>query len=144
MKIGDLARLSGFSTHTIRYYERIGLLPRASRAGSNHREYDQSILAWITFLGALKTTGMPIRDMVRYAVLRAEGASGAPGRRALLVEHRAKIRAHLAELQACLAVLDTKIAGYAGQQGTHETNDQPTEHDDNLGRTLHKGARRTC
>ena len=140
MKIGDLARRSGFSTHTIRYYERIGLLPKASRASSNHRDYDETILTWITFLKALKTTGMPVRDMVRYAVLRTGGEASGPERCALLVGHRAKIRAHLAELQACLSVLDTKIAGYAGQQGTPDAHDRHTAHND--GRPLRKGAAR--
>ena len=61
MKIGDLAKRTGLTAHTIRYYERIGLLPRASRR-SSQREYDASILPWIEFLGRLKTTGMPSRD----------------------------------------------------------------------------------
>ena len=113
MKIGDLARRTGLSAHTIRYYERIKLLPYASRASSQHREYDASILSWIDFIGRLKTTGMPIRDMLRYARLRERGPVTEEDRRILLEEHRAKVRAHVAELQACLAVLDTKIAGYA-------------------------------
>ncbi|HEV2673335.1 MAG TPA: MerR family transcriptional regulator, partial [Aliidongia sp.] len=75
MKIGDLAKRTGMSTHTLRYYERIGLLPYAPRS-SSQREYDESILPWIEFLGRLKTTGMPIRDMVRYAGLRAKGPVG--------------------------------------------------------------------
>ena len=114
MKIGDLARRTGLSAHTIRYYERIELLPYAPRASSRHREYDASILSWIDFIGRLKTTGMPIRDMLRYARLRERGPVTEEDRRILLVDHRAKVRAHVAELQACLAVLDTKIAGYAG------------------------------
>ena len=64
MKIGTLAKRSGLTAHTIRYYERIKLLPYASRASSQHREYDASILSWIDFIGRLKTTGMPIRDML--------------------------------------------------------------------------------
>lgn len=61
MKIGELAKRSGLTAHTIRYYERIGLLPYADRDQSSRRDYDASILAWIEFLGRLKTTGMPIR-----------------------------------------------------------------------------------
>ena len=94
MKIGDLARRTGLSAHTIRYYERIKLLPYASRASSQHREYDASILSWIDFIGRLKTTGMPIRDMLRYARLRERGPVTEEDRRVLLVEHRAKVRAH--------------------------------------------------
>jgi DNA-binding transcriptional MerR regulator len=113
MKIGELARRSGLSVHTIRYYERIGLLPYAGRDRARRRDYDDSIFAWIEFLGRLKTTGMPIREMLRYAALREEGAGTEIERRELLERHRERVRASLAELDACLLVLDTKIGGYA-------------------------------
>ncbi|WP_315810666.1 MULTISPECIES: MerR family transcriptional regulator [unclassified Bradyrhizobium] len=116
MKIGELAKRSGLSAYTIRYYERIGLLPYADRDHSRQRDYDASILIWIEFLGRLKTTGMPIRDMLRYAALRERGVGTEPERRDLLEQHRERVRAHVADLQACLLVLDTKIAGYAGEQ----------------------------
>lgn len=122
MKIGELANRSGLSAHTIRYYERIGLLPYAVRDRPSRRDYDASILVWIEFLGRLKTTGMPIREMLRYAALRERGPATAAERRALLEAHRKRVRAHVAELQACLLVLDIKIAGYAGP-------DQSLEHD---------------
>ena len=116
MKIGDLARRTGFSVHTIRYYERIGLLPRADRDRSGQRNYDASILSWIEFLNRLKTMGMPIGDMRRYAALRQGGEKTSQARCKLLEAHRDKVRARIAELQACLLVLDDKIAGYAGAE----------------------------
>ncbi|MGO4172728.1 MerR family transcriptional regulator [Bosea sp. TAF32] len=112
MKIGELARRSGLSAHTIRYYERIGLLPYADRDRSSQRDYDASILVWIEFLGKLKTTGMPIREMLRYAALREQGSGTESERRTQLERHREQVRARVAELNACLLVLDTKIAGY--------------------------------
>ncbi|MFC6489711.1 MerR family transcriptional regulator [Nitratireductor sp. GCM10026969] len=123
MKIGELAKRSGLSAHTLRYYERIGLLPRADRNRSGQRDYDASILIWIEFLGRLKTTGMPLREMLRYAALREEGPETGPDRRALLEAHREKVRAHIAELQACLLVLDTKIGGYAEEEKRIEDYD---------------------
>ena len=123
MKIGELARRSGLSAHTLRYYERIGLLPVADRAASGHRDYDAAILAWIEFLNRMKTTGMPIREMLRYAALRAEGDATIDARRELLEAHRELVRAHVAELQACLFVLDTKIAGYAGASQVETNHD---------------------
>ncbi|QDC00021.1 MULTISPECIES: MerR family transcriptional regulator [Phyllobacteriaceae] len=123
MKIGELARRSGLSTHTIRYYEQIGLLPYADRNQSRHRDYDASILVWIEFLDRLKTTGMPIRDMLRYAALRAEGAGTEAARRELLVAHREHVRAHVAELNACLLVLDAKIDGYVDTEKRTEIYD---------------------
>lgn len=82
MKIGELAKRAGLSAHTLRYYERIGLLPRADRDASGQRDYDASILVWIGFLERLKTTGMPIREMLRYAALREQGPK--PARRAVV------------------------------------------------------------
>ena len=116
MKIGELAKRSGLSTYTIRYYERIGLLPHADRDQSGQRDYDASILTWIEFLGRLKTTGMPIRDMLHYAALRERGVGTEAGRCALLEQHRERVRAQVADLQACLFVLDAKIAGYTGKE----------------------------
>jgi DNA-binding transcriptional MerR regulator len=123
MKIGELAKRSGLTAHTLRYYERIGLLPFAKRDRSSQREYDASILAWIAFLGRLKTTGMPIREMLRYAALRERGQETQAERRELLVQHRERVRAHAAELANCLLVLETKIASY------HDATARTTDHD---------------
>ncbi|QPC86495.1 MerR family transcriptional regulator [Mesorhizobium sp. NBSH29] len=123
MRIGELARRSGLSAHTIRYYERIGLLPYADRNRAHHRDYDASILTWIAFLHRLKTTGMPIREMLRYAALRESGEGTEAERRAVLEAHRTRVRAHVNALQACLTVLDTKIAGYAGPSKRTRDND---------------------
>ena len=125
MKIGDLAKRSGLTAHTIRYYERIGLLPYADRNQSRHRDYDASILTWIEFLGRLKTTGMPIRDMLRYAALREKGTGTEAERRALLERHRERVRAQVDELNACLLVLDTKIDGYVETE-QRKTDDEYT------------------
>lgn len=123
MKIGELARRSGLTAHTIRYYERIGLLPHADRDVSGQRDYDPSILVWIAFLGRLKATGMPIRDMLRYARLRDEGEETEQARHDLLVDHRETVRGRIAELQNCLSALDTKIADYAGSMTSKVTQD---------------------
>ncbi|MEO9337802.1 MerR family transcriptional regulator [Mesorhizobium sp. SB112] len=116
MKIGELAKRSGLSAHTIRYYERIGLLPYADRDRSSQRDYDASILTWIAFLGRLKATGMPIREMLHYAALREAGPVTEAARMELLERHRERVRSTITELQASLVVLDTKIAGYSGSQ----------------------------
>ncbi|MBD0414445.1 MerR family transcriptional regulator [Oryzicola mucosus] len=125
MKIGELAQRSGLSAYTIRYYERIGLLPYADRDASRQRDYDASILTWIAFLGRLKATGMPIQEMLRYAMLRQQGPQTNAERMALLKAHRQGVAAQIAELQASLLVLDTKIAGYADAEKRIETDDEP-------------------
>ncbi|KQR30906.1 MerR family transcriptional regulator [Rhizobium sp. Leaf155] len=126
MKIGELAKRSGLSAYTIRYYERIGLLPYADRDRSSRRDYDPEILIWIEFLGRLKTTGMPIRDMLRYAALRKQGDATVPERQAMLETHRDQVRDRVAELQQCLLVLDQKIAGYASEDQRMTDDDAAT------------------
>lgn len=123
MKIGELAKISGLSAHTIRYYERIELLPYADRNPSSQRDYDASILVWIEFLGRLKTTGMPIQDMLCYARLRERGNETQTERRELLERHRDRVRDHVAELNASLLVLDDKIDFYADRQQRMEHHD---------------------
>jgi DNA-binding transcriptional MerR regulator len=123
MKIGELVRRSGLSAHTLRYYERIGLLPRPLRDASRQRDYDPSILAWIAFLRRLKTTAMPLKDMLRYARLRERGLSTEPDRKKLLEAHRSAVSAHVKELQACLKILDAKIAGYSAAKTGKEKHD---------------------
>lgn len=130
MKIGELAKRSGLSADTIRYYERIGLLPRADRDRSSHRDYDASILTWIEFLDRLKTTGMPIREMLRYAALREQGPGTEPERQELLENHRARVRAHVDALNASLLVLDTKIDGYAATGKRTRDHDADASHKD--------------
>ncbi|WP_417277593.1 MerR family transcriptional regulator [Celeribacter sp.] len=127
MQIGELAKRSGLSAHTIRYYERIGLLPYADRDAGGRRDYDEAILVWIAFLDRLKTTGMPIREMLQYAKLRAAGDHTGPARQRILEAHRDRVRAHVRDLQASLLVLDTKIDTYVEtEKRTHSHDD--TEH----------------
>jgi DNA-binding transcriptional MerR regulator len=73
MRIGELARRSGLSVDTIRYYGQIGVLPSAERDWANRRGYGQDVVVWIAFLGRLKTTGVPIREIAKVAALTAMG-----------------------------------------------------------------------
>lgn len=124
MKIGDLAKQTGISAHTLRYYERIGLLPYADRDRSGQRDYDASVLAWIGFLGRLKTTGMTIRDMLRYTELAGRGVETLRQRREMLEQHRERVRTDLIERKACLRILDSKIAAYAEAEERAEDDRQ--------------------
>ncbi|MBU2889097.1 MerR family transcriptional regulator [Celeribacter halophilus] len=127
MKISELAKRTGLSAHTIRYYERIGLLPFADRDTGGQRDYDETVLVWIGFLKRLKTTGMPIRKMLQYAELRAQGDQTGPERRALLEQHRERVRAHLAELEDSLLVLDTKIDSYVEAEKRTQNHDNSNQ-----------------
>lgn len=121
MKIGDLSRRSGVSTDTLRYYERIGLLPPTPRDAGGRRDYGENALVWLAFLGRLKVTGMSLSEMRRYARLREAGPATASDRRALLMAHRDRVAAQIAAMQAALQALDAKIAGYGPPDDAMET-----------------------
>jgi DNA-binding transcriptional MerR regulator len=128
MKIGELAKITKLSSHTLRYYERIGLLPRAHRSSSGHRIYDEATLIWLEFLGRLKATDMSIKEMQYYASLRQKGVTTELERLQLLELHRMKVRIKLADLKICLSALDSKIDTYAKNIKQREKNNGKSSH----------------
>lgn len=139
LTIGQVARLTGVSTHTLRYYEQAGLLRAISRTAAGHRLYAPADLDWLAFVMRLKATGMPVAQMQQFAALRAEGESTFGARRRLLVAHRDAVRAHIAELQASLDTICDKIAYYETQERETErrasTSHSPSKKDGHHGTT---------
>ena len=115
--IGELARLAGVSVHTLRWYERIGLMPHVDRSHTGQRRYSNRDLDWLDLVGKLRLTGMPVADMVRYAELVRAGDHTFGERFELLEATRRDVLARIAELQDTLAVLDRKISFYADADG---------------------------
>jgi DNA-binding transcriptional MerR regulator len=112
LTIADAARETGLSVHTLRYYERAGLIDGVDRASSGHRRYGEEDLAWIEVLRRLRATGMPIRRIRRYATLVRAGEGNERERLELLREHREAVRAELAEGRRHLDFIEKKIAIY--------------------------------
>ncbi|WP_075259182.1 MerR family transcriptional regulator [Herbaspirillum camelliae] len=114
LTIAQAAQATGLSVHTLRYYERIGLLDPVERRDNHHRRYTQEDLDWIAFLKKLKATGLPVRAMLRYAELRRAGNTmeSVSQRKALLQAHTLCVQHTLAELQDNLAVLQHKLVLY--------------------------------
>jgi DNA-binding transcriptional MerR regulator len=112
LSISDAAAATGVSAHTLRYYERAGLIDPVGRAGSTHRRYTAAEIEWVVFLTKLRSTGMPIRRMREYADLVRRGEGTEAERLALLEEHRHTVRAHLEEAARNLSAIDTKIQMY--------------------------------
>ena len=112
--ISEVAAASGLTAHTLRWYERIGLLDPVDRSYSGQRRYNDGDLARLAFLGRLRLTGMSVADMLRYVELARRGPATVADRRELLVAHREEVRQKLADLHATLAVLDHKIDLYSG------------------------------
>jgi DNA-binding transcriptional MerR regulator len=112
LSVAEAADASGLSAHTLRYYERAGLLEPVSRNGSGHRRYDAADLERIGFLTKLRATGMPIREVRRYAALMREGEVTNEERLALLEAHRETVLATLEATARNLERIDWKINFY--------------------------------
>ncbi len=110
LTIAEMAQRTGVMAHTLRHYERIGLLSVA-RGASGYRAAE---FARIVFLTRLRMTGMPIRELIRHVALVVEGDSTVGERLAMLEAHRESVRAQLAELQFALGTVEYKIAAYGG------------------------------
>jgi DNA-binding transcriptional MerR regulator len=117
LTIAEAAQESGLSAHTLRYWERAGLLAPITRNGSGHRRYAEEDLERIKFLTRLRATGMPIRQVRRYAELLNGGDDTNEERLALLEAHREAVRAHLEETAAHLELIDWKIDLYRERLG---------------------------
>ena len=124
LSIAEASRRTGVSAHTLRYYERAGLVvTTVERTDGGWRRYQQEDLNWIIVCTRLRATGMPIKTIRRYAQLVSAGPGNEHKRLALLESHRAQVAAKLAELEENLKLIDHKIdvyrssvdAGEAGQ-----------------------------
>jgi DNA-binding transcriptional MerR regulator len=112
LTIADAARASGLSAHALRYYEKAGLLEPIDRNGSGHRRYREEDLERIRFLTKLRATGMPIREIRRYAELMGKGDRTNGERLELLEAHRRKVLARLEETARSLDLIESKINFY--------------------------------
>ena len=111
--ISDVAERTGLTTHTLRYYEREGLmLVPIDRASSTHRRYTESDVAWVQFLTRLRSTHMPISTVREYVELARAGDGSEAGRLELLLRHRITVLAQLDEITKSLGAIDYKIALY--------------------------------
>ena len=114
LTIEEASERTGVSAHTLRYYERIGLLGPVRRTVSGHRRYRDDDLAWVRFLTMLRRTGMAIRDTQRFVELTRAGDHTIAERVAVLTAHREQLVARLTELGQHLDAIDLKIDIYEG------------------------------
>jgi len=132
--IATTADRLGVSAHTLRYYERIGLV-RVERAPSGRRRYDAAAVRRLVFLTRMRTSGMPIRDLRRYIELVEAGRDTVPERLALLTEHREGLRARIDELRLALAATEYKIATYTRELEGPATPDNTNTPNTNISST---------
>ena len=112
LTVQEAADKTGLSAHTIRYYERIGLISSIKRATNGHRRYGEGDIDWIEFLKCLRSTGMPISDMLRYVELQQAGDATIRDRQALLEAHRRRLKARIQDLNGFLERIEGKINYY--------------------------------
>lgn len=113
LSISQAALATGVSAHTLRYYEREGLmLAPVDRAASTHRRYSDGDIRWIVLLTRLRGTGMPIRAVHEYADLVRAGDGNEAERLALLERHREAVLQQLDEVRGHLEAIDHKITLY--------------------------------
>ena len=120
LSVGEAAVTTGLSVHTLRYYERIGLLDPISRASSGHRTYTPVDIGWIEFLKCLRATGMPIETMKRYVDAQREGDHTLLDRLAILESHREAVLDRIAELKRYLETINYKVAYYTAEKEKKE------------------------
>ncbi|MFV0410359.1 MAG: MerR family transcriptional regulator [Paracoccus sp. (in: a-proteobacteria)] len=120
MQIGEIARRTGLSIDTLRFYEKIGLIDRPARDGAGRRDYAPEVLDWIAFLARLNATGMKQADRIRYAALRRQGAATLRERREMIEVHRQLVLDRIAMLTGSLDLLDAKIETYREMERDHD------------------------
>jgi DNA-binding transcriptional MerR regulator len=112
LTIAQAADAVGVSPHTIRYYERAGLLTPIDRNGSGHRRFTEEDIAWLVTCTRLRATGMPIRRIREYAELVVAGDGNEATRLEILEAHRREVVERMREIEHNLEAIDRKIELY--------------------------------
>lgn len=112
MTIAEVAKKYELTPDTLRYYERIGLLPSVSRTAGGIRDYSEEDCRWVEYIKCMRSAGVSVETLVEYVTLFHQGKETIPARKKLLLEQREQIVAKIKELNAVLERLDWKLDGY--------------------------------
>ena len=112
MTIAQVSRKYDISADTLRYYERIGLIPPVPRSKSGIRDYDQESCGWIEMMKCMRKAGVQIEALIEYVALFRQGEDTADARKAILIEQRDQLMDRMADMQASLDRLNQKIENY--------------------------------
>jgi MerR family transcriptional regulator, aldehyde-responsive regulator len=112
MKIAEVSEHYGLSTDTLRYYERIGLIPPVNRTGSGIRDYTDLDVRRVEFIKCMRSAGLPIEVLIDYMELLRQGDATIEARKEILIEQRHQLAARIQEMQQTLDLLDHKIQVY--------------------------------
>ena len=112
MTIAEVSKKYHMTADTLRYYERIGLIPPVPRTGGGIRDYDEESCRWIELMKCMRSAGVQIDALIEYVALFRQGEGTMEQRKAILVEQRSQLEERMAEIQRSLDRLNSKIAGY--------------------------------
>jgi len=112
MTIAEVGKEYGLTVDTLRYYERIGLIPSVMRSKGGIRDYTEWDCNWVSFIKCMRTAGIPVEALIDYVSLFQKGDSTRQARKEILIEHREQLAQRIAEMQSTLEKLDAKIAAY--------------------------------
>ena len=127
MKIAEASEYTGLSSDTLRYYERIGIIPPVNRNDSGIRNYDENDIRWIEFVKCMRSAGLPIEVLIEYLNLVEQGDGTIEDRKEILKNQREQLAAKLAEIQRTLDILDYKIDAYEKAIRLEEQNLRKSE-----------------
>jgi DNA-binding transcriptional MerR regulator len=112
MKIAEVSEQYGLSSDTLRYYERVGLIPPVNRNGSGIRDYNELDLRRVEFIKCMRRAGLPVEVLIEYVGLVQQGDKTIEARKEILKEQRELLLARMKEMQKTLDVLNRKIDVY--------------------------------
>jgi DNA-binding transcriptional MerR regulator len=112
MNVSEFSKRVGLNPHTIRYYDKLGLIGRVHRRPNGHRIFSEKDVAWIEFVQRLKETDMPLEKILQYAALREQGNETLLERMQLLVDHAKELVDRITTQQQHLEKLNDKIDLY--------------------------------
>lgn len=112
MTIAEVSRLYGLSVDTLRYYERVGLIPAVNRSKGGIRDYAEEDCRWVEFAKCMRGAGLPVEALIEYVALFLQGDDTREARKQILVEQRKQLRERMEEMRKTLERLDYKIERY--------------------------------
>ncbi|WP_240479815.1 MerR family transcriptional regulator [Paenibacillus wynnii] len=110
--INEVATICDVTAHTLRFYDKEGLLPFVGRNGAGNRIFSDGDLVLVKVICCMKNTGMPIKDIRTYIELLMEGDTTKETRRSIMIEHRKEVLRQMDELKKNLNIIDLKVALY--------------------------------
>ena len=112
MTIAEVSKTYDLSADTLRYYERIGLIPRVNRTHGGNRNYTDDDCRWVEFAKCMRSAGLPIEELIQYVTLFQQGDAAKEARKSILVKQRNLLADKIKEIQKVLDRLDSKIERY--------------------------------